>query len=180
MKAIPFGAADVLLPKKDFEAWSVIACDQFTSRPDYWHETETIVGNKPSTLKLIFPEVYLESEDADERIKRIHSEMERYLAEGVYEEYKNALIYVERTQPDGRVRCGLVGAVDLEAYDYRPNAKSDIRATERTVLERIPPRVRIRRGAPTELPHVMMLIDDPGTQLKHTEERCPHFTHRVL
>ncbi len=156
-----FNSADILLPKKDFEAWSVIACDQYTSRPDYWQETAELSGDKPSTLNLIFPEVYLESEGREERIASINAKMTEYLEKGIYNEYKNAFIYVERTQADGRLRCGLVGAVDLDEYDFSPDSKSAVRATEKTVVERIPPRVEIRKNAVTELPHIMMLADDP-------------------
>ena len=158
---LPFRSADVLLPKKDFKHWSVIACDQYTSKPEYWQTTRETVGNAPSTLNLIFPEVYLGKGDDGEIIKSINSKMTEYLKNGIFTEYKDALIYVERTQRDGRVRSGLVGAIDLDAYDFHPNAKCEIRATERTVMERLPARVAIRRGAEIELPHVMMLIDDP-------------------
>lgn len=159
--AIPFQPADILIPKKDFTEWSVIACDQYTSRPQYWEEVERIRNDKPSSLDLIFPEVYLNDGNGSQRIKNINDSMKRYLADGVFEEYKNALIYVERVQADGRIRHGIVGAIDLEAYSFTPNSNADIRATEKTVLERIPPRVNIRRGACLELPHAMLLIDDP-------------------
>ena len=158
---LPFKPADILLPKGDMSKWSVIACDQYTSRPEYWERVRETVGVAPSTLDLIFPEVYLGKGDDGAYIAGINAKMGEYLDADVFTEYKNALIYVERTQRDGRVRCGIVGAVDLEAYDFHPDAKCDIRATERTVMERLPPRVRIRENAPIELPHVMMLIDDP-------------------
>ena len=114
-----FTPADILLPKKDFEKWSVIACDQFTSRLDYWEEAANFVGDAPSTLKLIYPEAYLGKTDKNEVTKNINSEMIKYLENGVYNEYKNAFIYVERIQSDGKMRAGLVGAVDLREYDYR-------------------------------------------------------------
>ncbi len=155
-----FSPADILLPKKDFEKWSVIACDQFTSRLDYWEEAAKFVGDAPSTLKLIYPEAYLGKTDKNEVTKNINAEMIKYLENGVYNEYKNVFIYVERIQSDGKMRAGLVGAVDLREYDYREGSKSKVRATEKTVLERIPPRVEIRKGAVTELPHVLMLMDD--------------------
>lgn len=161
MKKIPFCAADILLPKGGFEKWSVIACDQYTSKPEYWERARAIVGNDRSTLELIFPEVYLGKGKDDEIIRGINEKMREYLNADVFTEYKNALIYVERVQKDGRIRKGLVGAVDLEEYDFHPDAKCEIRATEKTVMERLPPRVKIREGAPIELPHVMMLIDDP-------------------
>ncbi len=154
-------AADILLP--DFKkispyAWSVVACDQFTSEPEYWQKAEAEVGDSPSTLCMILPEVYLG--EAEERIPRINATMKEYL-DGVLVAHKDSEIYVERTQSDGSVRCGVVLAVDLECYDYSKGAQSLIRATEATVVERIPPRVAIRRDAEVELPHVMLLIDDP-------------------
>lgn len=155
-----FEPADILLPKKDFSKWSVIACDQFTSRPDYWKKAAEIAGDAPSTLKLIYPEVYLGKTDKNEVTEKINAEMLRYLESNVYNEYKNSFIYVERIQSDGKMRAGLVGAVDLRKYDYKLGSTSEVRATERTVLERIPPRVDIRKGAVTELPHVLMLMDD--------------------
>ncbi|MBQ9115429.1 MAG: DUF1015 domain-containing protein [Clostridia bacterium] len=161
-KNIPFIPANVLLPKEGFEHWSVIACDQFTSRPEYWEGIKREIGDSPSALELIFPEVYLGKGDDDAVIRRINSKMREYLDSDIFTEYKDSFIYVRRTQRDSRVRCGLVGAVDLCAYDFHPDAKCEIRATERTVMERLPPRVRIREQAPIELPHVMMLIDDPS------------------
>lgn len=160
--SLTFKAADILLPKDNFEKWSVIACDQYTSRPEYWEETERTVGDAPSALRLIFPEAYLGKGRDGEIISAINEKMTEYLSSDIFKEYENALIYVERTQRDGRVRAGLVGAVDLDEYDFRPDSKSNIRATERTVMERLPARVAIRRGASIELPHVMMLIDDPA------------------
>ena len=154
-------AADILLPdleKYSPEKWSVVACDQFTSEPEYWQDAETIVGDAPSTLELILPEVYLD--EAERRIPAINARMEKY-AKDILVEYPDSMIYVERTQSDGTVRKGIVMAIDLECYDYRKGADSLIRATEATVIERIPPRVAIRRGASLELPHVMLLIDDP-------------------
>lgn len=157
---IPFKPTDILLPKKNFEKWSVIACDQFTSDTTYWEETENIVGENLSTLKITLPEIYLEEKDIETRINNINKTMFDYLDSSIFDEYKNALIYIERIQPDGRIRPGIIGAIDLEEYDYRPNSKKFIRATEGTVLERIPPRVRIRKDAPLETPHTMLLIDD--------------------
>ena len=156
-----FSRADILLPKDaDMEKWAVVACDQYTSEPEYWAETDRIAGQAPSALRLILPEVYLEDENVAERIDSIHGNMEKYLAQGVFKEYKDAFVYIERVQSDGLVRAGLVGKIDLEKYDYRKGSKSQVRATEATVVERIPPRVRIRTGAPVELPHIMILIDD--------------------
>lgn len=156
-----FKAADILLPKDtDMEKWAVVACDQYTSEPQYWEKTDSIVGGAPSALRLTLPEVYLEDSDVEKRIEDIHKTMDEYVGNGVFKEYKNALIYIERTQNDGKVRAGIVGAIDMEMYDYRKGSKSQVRATEATVIERIPPRIRIRSGAPIELPHIMILIDD--------------------
>ena len=157
-----FYPADILLPdfkKVDGEKYAVVACDQFTSEPAVWDETERIVGDAPSTLRFILPELYLS--ERKERIPGIHAEMDKAQSDGLFTEYPHAMIYLRRTQSDGTVREGLVGAVDLLDYDYRPGSKPPIRATEGTVLERVPPRVDIRRGAKIELPHVMLLLDDP-------------------
>ena len=157
-----FHAADILIPKcADMKRWSAVACDQYTSEPEYWQEAERYVGGAPSSLKLILPEIYLGRPDAAERISKINSTIREYLAAGIFEEYKNSMVYVERTQSDGRVRRGIVGAIDLEEYDYRPGSRSQVRATEATVIERIPPRLEIRKNAAIELPHIMILIDDP-------------------
>lgn len=142
------------------EKWSVIACDQFTSEPEYWEETRRIVGSEVSTLNLILPEVYLEADDVNDRLKTIRNTMRKYEEEGIFTEYKNAMIYMERTDSKGRMRAGLVGKIDLEQYDYRKGSKSLVRATEATVPERIPPRLKVRKEAILELPHIMMLIDD--------------------
>ncbi len=153
--------ADILLPKNDFHKWAVVACDQFTSEADYWKAVEETVSDAPSTLKITLPEIYLEDGDTEKRIADINSTMASYLENGIFEEHKNAMIYVERTQSDGTVRHGIVGAVELCDYDYKKGSKALIRATEQTVIERIPPRVKIRRDAPVELPHVLLLTDDP-------------------
>lgn len=156
-----FKPADILLPKDiDFSKWAVIACDQFTAQPEYWEETREITDGEVTALDLILPEVYLNADDADERIGKIHKNMQGYLDSGIFTEYPDSLIYVERTQSDGIVRAGIVGAVDLEMYDYRAGSVSQVRATEATVVERIPPRVKVREKAPIELPHIMILIDD--------------------
>ena len=159
MKA--FLPAKILLP--DFEKingtkWSVVACDQYTSEPEYWEKADSIVGESPSTLRITLPEVYLD--ETEKRIPLINAEMEKYLKDVLICE-KESFIYLERTQADGRVRRGIVGMVDLDEYDFNPASSSLIRASEGTVLSRIPPRVKIRKDAPVELPHVLMLIDDP-------------------
>ena len=156
-----FKSADILLPKgADYSKWSVVACDQFTSQPEYWQSAAEYVGDAPSTLKMVFPEVYLNEDGAEKRIADINAEMQKYLDEGLFEEYKSSLIYVERTQPNGKVRCGIMGAIDLDAYDYNKGSQSPIRATEGTILSRIPPRKKVRINAPLELPHILMLLDD--------------------
>lgn len=156
--------ADILLPAKDFESFAVIACDQFTSNREYWSEVEKKVGDRPSALRLTLPEIYLPDEP-ERRTAEINGNMREYLEGGILEEYPGAMIYVERTQRDGRVRRGIIGAVDLEKYDYRKGSKTLIRATEETVPDRLPPRVKIREGACLELPHILMLIDDPANRV---------------
>ncbi len=150
---------DILIPKNvENEKWSVVACDQYTSEKNYWNRVADFVGDAPSTLKLVYPEAFLEEGDA--RIEKINAEMKKYLDEGIFKELKDCLIYTERTLSGGRVRKGIIGAVDLEEYDFSKGSKSRIRATEGTVAERIPPRVKIRENAPLELPHVIILIND--------------------
>ena len=160
-----FKPADILLPRvEDMSKWAVIACDQFTSQPDYWERVRQTVGEAPSALQLILPEAEL-SGPYERRIPAIHAAMERYLAEGLFREYRDSFVYVERTLLDRQIRRGLVGALDLEQYDYSPDADSAVRATERTVVERIPPRKKIRQGASLELPHVLLLCDDPEDRI---------------
>ncbi|HEX2938813.1 MAG TPA: DUF1015 domain-containing protein, partial [Ruminiclostridium sp.] len=162
-KETGFLPADILLPKKcDMEKWSVVACDQYTSEPEYWRGVEQLVGNAPSTLHMILPEAELNADDVAQRISAVNKNMDDYLSTGVFKTVEDSFILVERTLKNGDVRTGLVGVVDLEDYDYNKGAGSLIRATEGTVLERIPPRVRVREGANLELPHVMLLIDDPA------------------
>ncbi len=159
-----FSPADILLPPYDkadsaFEKWAVIACDQFTSEPSYWAEAEAIAEDSPSALHLVCPEAYLGTPMEAEKQGEIEETMPKMLS-GFLKEYKNALLFLERTLPDGRVRRGLVGKIDLLEYDYIKGSTSRIRATEDTVLQRIPPRVQIRAKAPIELPHVMLLMHD--------------------
>ena len=156
-----FLPSDILLP--DFNrvsgtAWSVVACDQYTSEPAYWQEVEREVGDTPSTLRLILPEVFLG--EAEARVPQIQATMQDYF-QNVLVAHPNRMLYLERTQSDGKIRRGLVGMIDLEHYDYNKGSRSLIRATEGTVLDRIPPRLAVRREALLELPHVMLLIDDP-------------------
>ena len=158
---LPLKKANILLPKDvDMTKWSVVACDQYTSEPEYWKEVEKEVGSSPSALNLILPELYLENTDVDDRIKKINKTMEEYLDEGIFNEYKDTMIYLERTQKDGKVREGLMAMVDLEDYSYEKGSQTLIRATEKTVIERIPPRLKVRENASLELPHIMILIDD--------------------
>ena len=158
-----FYPADILLPKEaDMSKWAVVACYQFTSQPEYWQAVENYVGESPSALRLILPEAKLSLPDVEEEIIRINTSMEQYLRENIFQSFEQSMIYMERTQSDGKVRHGLIGMVDLEQYDFTPGSGALIRATEGTVLERIPPRVKVRQDAPIELPHVMLLIDDPA------------------
>ncbi|MBQ8639224.1 MAG: DUF1015 domain-containing protein [Lachnospiraceae bacterium] len=149
------------------ENWSVIACDQFTSQPEYWRAVRKRVGEDVSTLHLVFPEAELGAPDCggEERIRQINRTMEQYLQQNRFREYPDSYIYVERTLLNGTVRRGIIGAIDLEAYDYQPDSSADIRATERTVIERIPPRKKIRENAPIELPHVLLLANDEKRML---------------
>ena len=166
---VPFKSGNILIPKDvDMTKWSVVACDQYTSEPEYWEEVSQIVGDSPSTLKLTLPEVYLEDADVEERIKNINHNMEKMLEDGIFTEYKDSMIYLERTQDDGKVREGLMGIVDLEDYSYEKGSQTLIRATEKTVIERIPPRVKVRENALLELPHIMILIDDQEKQIIET------------
>ncbi|MBQ7900764.1 MAG: DUF1015 domain-containing protein [Clostridia bacterium] len=160
-----FNRANILLPKfsKDsvrMNKWSVVACDQYTSEAEYWANTAAVVGEDASTLNIIVPEIYLNDADVEQRIANVKNTMSEYIKSGLFEEYKNTFVYVERVQNNGAVRRGIVGCVDLEEYDYNAGSKSKIRATEGTVLSRIPPRLKVRTGACIESPHIMMLIDD--------------------
>lgn len=150
--------AHILLPATAPEQWAVVACDQFTAQPEYWEKAEAVVGSAPSTLRITLPEIRLG--ERAERVPEIHRTMRQYLSDGVLTEAVNGFVLVERITESG-VRPGLLVALDLEAYDFHVGSDSLIRATERTVLERVPPRAEIRASAPVELPHVMMLIDDP-------------------
>lgn len=156
-----FNSADILVPKvANPGVWSVVACDQYTSEPDYWDEVQKLADGNPSAYHLVLPEIYLEDDGVEERIKKINETMAEYCKGGIFDEYKNAYIYIERVQRNGKIRRGIIGAVDLEDYEYAKGSKSAIRATEGTVVERIPPRLKVRIDACLELPHVMLLIDD--------------------
>ena len=161
-----FGPADILLPQNcDLTKWSVVACDQYTSQNDYWERVAQTVGDAPSTLKLILPESQLEDGHFEEHVADINRTMDEYLDQGLFRTLPNALIYVERWLDNKKLRRGLVGVVDLECYDYNAGSSSLIRATEGTVITRLPPRVAVRRNASLELPHLMVLVDDPDKQL---------------
>lgn len=156
-----FMPADILLPNTEaMEKWAVIACDQFTSDPAYWERVRKTASNAPSTIQLILPEVELGTAREESHIAEINQSMQDYLANDVFKTFEKSYVYVERTLENGSIRKGLVGMVDLEAYDYSAGSTSDIRATEKTVVERIPPRMRVRRDATVELPHIIMLCDD--------------------
>ncbi len=180
-----FTAADILLPdvlNTDMTRWSVIACDQYTSEPEYWENAKAEIGDAPSTLELFLPEIYLsESESATPRI----NEKMREYTKDILHVHKDKMIYLKRTIPDGRVREGIVGKLDLEAYDYKKGTEAPVRATEQTVIERIPPRVAIRRDAEIELPHIMMLCDDAEDSLfsvlrKNEEDYTPAYSFTLM
>ena len=155
-----FEPANILIPKMEtMEKWAVIACDQFTSQPEYWERVAEYVGDDKSALKLIFPEAKLGEESSD-MVEEIKVTMESYLADGTFAEYEDSLIFVERTLLDGSIRKGVVGAINLDEYDYSSYSLSGIRATEKTVVERIPPRKVIRENALVELPHILLFSDD--------------------
>lgn len=152
---------DVLLPNSaDLSKWAVVSCDQFTSERNYWQELDRYVGDSPSTLRLIFPEVYLEDGDAEERTAKINKTMNDYLGAGVFTTLEDSFILVKRDTAEGHSRLGLVVAIDLEDYSYDYPTDAPLRATEGVVLDRIPPRLKVRKNAPIELPHVMVLMDD--------------------
>ncbi len=173
---LPFKSADILVPKDcDLNKWSVVACDQYTSQPEYWDRVAQHVGNAPSALRLILPESCLEGPNVEQDIAEVNLTMARYLREERFEVYADSVFYVERKLDGGKTRRGLIGKVDLEQYDYEPSSPALIRATEGTVLSRIPPRVAVRKNAPIELPHVMLLVDDPAKTVieplaDHTDE----------
>ena len=154
---------EILLPGQnvDLHRWAVIACDQYTSEPEYWAAVDRLIGDQPSTLRLVFPEVYLEDDHSDTRIAGINASMNQYLADGVLVPQDRGFVLVDRKTSHVPSRKGLIVALDLEAYDYRPGTKTLIRATEGTIVDRLPPRIRVRENAAIELPHIMVLIDDP-------------------
>ena len=171
-----FRRCDILLPKfsgnsEKMKQWSVVACDQYTSEPDYWKEVEQVTEGAYSTLRLTVPEIYLNDADIDERIQKTNETMKQYMQEDVFTEHKNSYIFVERTLKNGVKRLGIVGSVDLEEYDYSVGSQTKVRATEGTVVSRIPPRLKVRKDAPIELPHIMLLIDDADCDIIESNEK---------
>ncbi len=154
--------SDILLPKPgtDLSRWAVIACDQFTSEPEYWKQVKEFISDSPSTFELILPEVMLGTEEETSRIRSTQSAMQQYLERAIFQKVEG-LILVER-QSLGKTRHGVMMSLDLEQYDFNKGSKTLIRATEGTIIDRLPPRIRIREGAPLELPHILVLIDDPS------------------
>ncbi len=160
-----FRPADILVPECDMHKWSVVACDQFTSEPEYWRQVRTIVGEAPSTLHMMLPEAELSTKDPEAESVKINAVMQRYLDTGLFYKYADSYIYLERTLKSGAVRRGIMGVFDLEAYDWADGTHSPIRATEHTVEDRLPPRVKIRKNAPLEMPHIMIFMDDPENEV---------------
>jgi len=167
LAALGVAVPELLLPSHgtDLSKWAVIACDQATQDPRYWEDVSTIAGDAPSSIRLIYPEVYLEESDREERIASIHHTMRSYLEAGVFAPPQKTLVYVERNTPYSQGRRGLVIALDLECYDWKPGSAPMIRPTENTVADRLPPRMDIRRNAPLEIPHILILIDDEENTL---------------
>lgn len=156
-----FHAGDILIPEKiAMKKWACVACDQFSSQPEYWDRVRDFVEDAPSTYHMIFPEALLRQEDKQQRLASIHRHMEDYLNAGLFRNYRRSFVYLERTMENGKRRRGLMGYIDLEEYDFTPGTAAHIRATEGTVLDRIPPRMELLRGAMLEFPHVLLLCDD--------------------
>lgn len=167
---------DILLPNvAEHEKWAVVSCDQFTSQRDYWQALENFVGDAPSTLKLIFPEVYLEDEDGEERTAKINATMKEYLDGNVFYTLKDSFILVKRDTEE-RSRLGLIVAIDLEDYSYNYPTEAPLRATEGVVKDRIPPRLKIRKDAPIELPHILIVMDDrKGRVIEDLYDNCANY-----
>jgi hypothetical protein len=158
--------ADIMLPKKDIDLnkWAVVACDQYTSNREYWQRVKDAISDSPSTLNLIYPEVFLDDGNEEEVINNINKNMSKYVKNNIFDNYKSCFFLIKRTANDAS-RWGLIGTLDLESYDYSMDSTSLIRATEGTILSRIPPRKKIRKNAPLELPHIMVLVDDKDRTL---------------
>ena len=159
-KSLIFQPAEILLPAGNLRKWSVIACDQFTSDGEYWAEVERFVGENPSALRLMLPEYYLGFDDETDRMSRILQTMRDYLYSDVFRSYPDSLVYLERRLSDGKLRRGLIGVIDLEAFDYSDHTDAPIRASEHTVENRLPPRIKVRRQACLEMPHILLFYDD--------------------
>ena len=156
-----FHAGDILVPQNiSMKKWACVACDQFSSQPEYWDSVSEFVGDSPSTFHLIVPEAYLNQNGIENRVEKIHNKMDQYLDQGIFRTYRRSYVYLERAMADGTIRHGLIGQVDLEEYDYTPGSGSRIRATEGTVKDRIPPRMHLLEHASLEFPHVLLLCDD--------------------
>lgn len=177
---------EILLPADvELKSWSVIACDQYTQDLDYWKKAEKNADGKASTLNLILPEVYLNAADKPERIKKIRQNMQDYLQNGTFADAKKCMVYLERKTAFGRTRKGLVALIDLETYEWKPFSTANIRATEATIVDRIPPRKEIRKGAQIELPHIMLLVNDKGGALvestgKLVREKTPLYQGELM
>ena len=167
-----FQPAEILLPAGNLRKWSVIACDQFTSDGEYWTEVERFVGDAPSALRLMLPEYYLGCDDEPERMDRIQKTMRQYLDSDVFRVYPDSLVYLERQLSSGSTRRGLVGVIDLEAFDFSDYTNAPIRASEHTVEDRLPPRIQVRRDACIEMPHIMLFFDDPNDLVMNQAERA--------
>lgn len=165
-----FTPADILLPREgtDMTRWAAVACDQFSARPDYWRDMDAFVGGAPSALRLMLPEAYLHATDVQARKTAVCRTMEKYLVGDIFREIPDSYIYVERTLPNGKIRSGLVGKLDLEAYDWAPGAVSPVRSTEATVPERLPARAELRRRQALEMPHIVLFMDDPRDRVLGT------------
>lgn len=168
---------EILLPGKpvEMQKWAVIACDQFTSQKEYWERVKKTVGESPSTLKLILPECYLEDGDIESRVMSINDTMHEYLSTGIFESHGPGFVLVDRSTEYAESRKGIILAVDLECYDFSEGSTTLIRPTEGTIIDRLPPRMNIRRGASLDLPHILFLMDDPEgrvieTAAQHTKE----------
>lgn len=155
-------APHILLPRKgtDMSAYAVIACDQFTSQVEYWNDLKDMIGDKLSTFHMIYPEAYLESTDQNEYIQKINQNIDSYLKDNLLVDMGECFVLVERVTTYGVRRLGLVISVDLEEYSYERGVPCSIKASEATIIERIPPRLKIRKDAPIELPHTLLLFDD--------------------
>ncbi|MBR5295065.1 MAG: DUF1015 domain-containing protein [Clostridia bacterium] len=175
MKSV-FTPSNILLPKEKFETWSVIACDQFSSEKSYWDRVTQAVGINPSTLNMVVPEAYLGSVSMEEASVSRNEKMDEYLKDDVFHLVENSFIYVEREITGGKIRRGIIGKIDLEAYDYIPGTTPPARASEKTVVDRLPPRIKVRSGASLEMPHILVLIDDEKRKaIEPLTEKKAHF-----